>query len=245
MGLLKADPEKHIGSIDIDLIFKPESLIATSAGQDPDVGSFLRKLFCDPDPAGRARFTRVFLRRPRIISIAVDFLVPLVSGEVSETQLIGNVRALRAPGGDLAFEAFHDTRIEGKTVEREDVQGSIRVADPAAIFAMKMFAMDRFLEATGEAARRDGRLKDAYDVCFILRNYQGGVAAFAEELKKWTAYESTQQAIHLLRKNLGSLKARGWELLRGFERSHGDPELLVQEGYVLVQGLLDRVRSSV
>ena len=238
-GLLEQG-EGHIGSIDLDWIFDLEGLRQALNGEQPDLARYVADMSL-PDPKGRAKFTRLVSRDGVAGVLATDFLVAAGASESSDSVLVGNLRAFKPPGSDVALQGTSLLKLQGRSFEKNEIELSVRVASPAAIFAMKMYSMEDSLRRTGQDAGKEGRLKDSYDANFIIRAYPGGPKALAQGLKNAQPENTAQGAIRLLRKNFETRASPGWNLLKGFEASSPRKEEIVNQSFVRFRALIDEL----
>ncbi len=100
-----------------------------------------------------------------IFSVDVDILAGIYGGTTQKkrSQHVQGVRALKATGGNFAFE-FPPQKVK---VEAERPDGVIDVA------SVNLVAVVPFLVMKTAVLGR-GKPKDAYDIYFIVKHYPGG-----------------------------------------------------------------------
>jgi len=165
--------EAHVGSIDVDLALDAEKL---NQGRYAEM---LRLLL----GSGRYRqgnqdfqfVTEVDLgdREPPV-RVEVDFLAPRdVKTGKNKPQLIKDFRVLKADGCGAAFHSPLTMKLVGRMIGGAKNTVSLRVASVPDFLVMKAIAL----------AKRD-KPKDAYDICYCLDHYQGGIEELA---KAWAS----------------------------------------------------------
>ncbi|MET3524150.1 nucleotidyl transferase AbiEii/AbiGii toxin family protein [Mesorhizobium abyssinicae] len=168
--LLEADDMQHVGTIDIDLTLDAEAL------GDGEYVRLVEALMGNgySQSAEHRRFQLV-----RTIELAdggppveviVDFLMPRDTEiEKNIPPLLSEFAVQRASGAELAVRFHQLTAIEGTMPGGGHNRVKIAVASIPALLAMK-----------GHALMRRQKRKDAYDVYYCIRNYEGGPEALAE-----------------------------------------------------------------
>ena len=110
--------------------------------------------------------------------ISYDVDVDILAGMYGGTQLkrrsqhVQGIKALKATGGNFAFE-FPAQKI---SVEAERPDGAIDVANVSVVAVVPYIIMKT-------AAMGRGKVKDAYDIYFIIKHYFGGVRELAKEFE--------------------------------------------------------------
>lgn len=185
--LLHQDAETpHIGTMDVDLGLNPDAL-AENRYVD-----FVHAL----EAAGyiRSEALRVFQMQRTVdvaggppVKIIVDFLMPREAVLCkNKPPLVANFAVQKASGAGVAIEHFVEVELAGRLPDGRSITQTIRVAATEAMLVMKGYAL------TG----RD-KLKDAYDIYYLVRSFDGGPAALAEVcrplLKVDTALEGFQK----------------------------------------------------
>ena len=165
---------QHIGTLDIDLDLNPDALAegeyATLVGaletKDYERGAEGLK------PFQLRRWVKVDDGEP--VGVLVDLLMPRgAKGDQNEDKLVEGLRVQGVHGGDIAL-AHHVTRkFNGTMPDGRLNEVELLVATIPALLVMKGYAL----------VGRDKK-KDAYDIYFSVRNYNGGPAALAAECAK-------------------------------------------------------------
>lgn len=165
--------EAHVGSIDVDL-----ALDATKLNQGRYAEMLKLLLGTDRYRQGAQDFqfvTDVDLgdREPPL-RVELDFLAPKdVKTGKNKPKLIKGFRVLKADGCGAAFHSPLTMKLSGQMIGGARNTVSLRVASVPDFLVMKAIAL----------AKRD-KPKDAYDICYCLDHYQGGIAELA---KAWVS----------------------------------------------------------
>jgi hypothetical protein len=164
--LLLDNPQmRHIGSLDVDLSLDP---IALGDGEYAMLIDELKKHGYEQSDELR-KFQMVRTIEPTDggapIAIIVDFLMPRDAVvEKHIPPLVENFAVQKADGADLALRFSEDLKLEGMMPEGGRNVLTLKVASIPALLAMKGFALD--------GRKKD---KDAYDIYYCVRNYEGGI----------------------------------------------------------------------
>ena len=114
------------------------------------------------------------------IDVVVDFLMPRDAEITRNTPpLITEFAVQRADGADLALRFSQMVAIEGHMPDGDRNRVSIAVASIPALLAMKGYALANRLKR-----------KDAYDICYSVRNFPGGIDALFEATRPLLEVES-------------------------------------------------------
>lgn len=170
--LLLNNPEMpHVGTADIDLSLDAEAL------GDGEYKSLVEALF-DAGYEQRTQLRRFQLVRQTPagaeggppIDIIIDFLMPRDAEIVKNAPpLVQDFAVQRADGAELALRFYQLVAIDGPMPEGGRNRVEVAVASIPALLAMKGFAV------TGRHKQ-----KDAYDIYYCVRNYEGGIQALAD-----------------------------------------------------------------
>ncbi len=187
--LLLDNPQmRHIGSLDVDLSLDP---IALDDGEYAMLIQELKSHGYEQDEALR-KFQLVRTIEPddggAPIGIVVDFLMPRDAVlEKNIPPLVENFAVQRADGAALALKFCEDLVLEGVMPKGGRNVLTLQIASIPALLAMKGFALD-------------GRMKDkdAYDIYYCVRNYQGGIDALVTDCKPLLDDEEAVRAFKLI-----------------------------------------------
>ena len=160
--------EGHVGSVDVDVLINHIKL--KDSGYLTMSKILLRNGYEEhPDKS----FS--FIKRVQVDGIDYDVDVDILAGMYGGTQKkkrsqhVQGVKALKATGGDFAFE-FDPQMIR---VEAERTDGALDVARVNVIAVVPYFVMKT-------AAMGRGKAKDAYDLYFLVKHYHDGMDGLAK-----------------------------------------------------------------
>ncbi len=160
--------EGHVGSVDVDVLINHIKL--KDSGYLTMSKILLRNGYEEhPDKY----FS--FIKRVQVDGIDYDVDVDILAGMYGGTQKkkrsqhVQGVKALKATGGNFAFE-FDPQTIR---VEAERTDGALDVARVNVIAVVPYFVMKT-------AAMGRGKAKDAYDLYFLVKHYHDGLDSLAK-----------------------------------------------------------------
>jgi hypothetical protein len=173
--LLLDNPDMHhVGTFDVDL-----SLDAEKLGDGEYAGlveSLMEAGYAQRNSLKRFQLVRTVPADDEgasPIEVVVDFLMPRHADIVKNSPgLVPDFAVQRADGADLALRFYQMVAIDGPMPDGGTNKVEIAVASIPALLAMKGFAI------TGRHKQ-----KDAYDIYYCIRNFEGGAAALAEECR--------------------------------------------------------------
>ncbi len=172
--LLPGARPKHVGTMDIDLDLDPRAL---AEGQYATLVKTLEDKGYERDredlkPFQLRRWVKLDEGAP--IGVLVDLLMPRgETGDRNDEKLVAGLRVQGADGGEVALSHCVSRKIEGAMPDGRLNQVELLVATIPAFLAMK-----------GHALVGRDKKKDAYDIYFSVRNYEGGPRALAAECAK-------------------------------------------------------------
>jgi hypothetical protein len=161
----------HVGTMDVDLSLDAEAL------GDGEYKTLVDLL----EAAGYVRSEqgmRFFQLRRTVdidggepVTVIVDLLMPREAKfEKNQPPLIANFAVQRADGAGVAMRSFLNHKLEGTMPDGRPNSLEIRVASIPALLVMKGYAL----------VGRD-KQKDAYDLYFSVREFEGGPDVLAQE----------------------------------------------------------------
>ena len=165
----------HIGSLDIDLDLDTEKLAAYGYAE---LIEKLDKAGFERNVAGLKPFQ---LRRMvglhdggEPIAVIIDLLMPKGAKTArNRPKLVEGLRVQEVDGGAIALRSNLKIMIAGTMPDLRKNEVEMLVATIPALLVMKGYAL----------VQRDKK-KDAYDIYFCIRNYQGGIEVLAAECAK-------------------------------------------------------------
>jgi len=230
--LMEKAEEAHIGSIDVDLALDAEKLA------DGRYAELIKSLL---DTRRYKQADEPFKLYAEVdledgeppVRVDVDFLKsPDAKIKKNKPKLTEKFRPLDSSGCSAAFENPELVVITGKMIKGGTNKVQFQVASIADFLIMKAYAL----------ANRD-KPKDAYDICFCLDNYPGGLKELAANWKKRADKKDVIKAIEILKEKFATVEWYGPVQVVEFYNSSTDEERKQQarRAYELVQAFLKEV----
>ncbi|MDO8803592.1 MAG: nucleotidyl transferase AbiEii/AbiGii toxin family protein [Elusimicrobiota bacterium] len=224
--------DKHVGSIDIDLLLDHRNLQAP-------VYKTIKKLLMERGYTEGEQpfiFYREVTQKSRTIRVEVDFLGAQYkgTGKKHRTQQAQDIKIRKARGADLAFNKPVDIIVSGTLPDGAEDKVSVKVASIVPFLVMKAQALnDRLKE------------KDSWDIYYCLLNYPGGVETIAAEFRKFSANKLVQEGLAILRDKFGSVKGLGPTHIAAFENitDPQEQERVRRDAYERVALLLKLIKA--
>lgn len=231
-GLLvpEADP-LHVGTIDVDLGLDPDTL------GDGEYAGLVEALETHGYARGLDAMKRFQLRRSVAlrdggppVPVIVDLLMPReASPEKRAIPLVPEFAVQKADGVGLALREFLWTTIDGIMPDGRPNKVEVRVASIPAFLVMK-----------GHALVGRDKLKDAYDVYFCIRNFDGGADALAEACRPLLDDRKAERAYRNIADKFAEPTGYGPATVRAFLEGHGamgdmTPEEIETDAYFQVR----------
>ncbi len=163
--------EGHVGSVDVDIMIN--HLTLQDEGYQ-NMSRILQKNGYKEHPEKYFSFVKTVMVEGISYDVDVDILAEMYGGTQLKrrSQHVQGIKALKATGGNFAFE-FPAQKI---SVEAERPDGAIDVANVSVVAVVPYIIMKT-------AAMGRGKVKDAYDIYFIIKHYFGGVRELAKEFE--------------------------------------------------------------
>lgn len=219
--------KNHVGSLDVDLAVGPGAIGADA--YTTILGRLKEKHYSHK--LGPARFYRV------VPGAAEPVKVDLISGEYAGDEKaaaiqIDELRLNTLHGIDLAFEACAEITIEGNMPDGTHNIVRARIARPEAFVLIKAFAL-------AERAKE----KDAYDIAFVLHNYEPSLAALAVAIAPLIADGLGAEAYQILTEKFAKLESVGpaWAT-KVAEENGQNLQQAQQAAFQDAQDLFDEIR---
>ncbi len=204
--LLEAGDMQHIGTSDIDLTLNAEAL---GDGEYVHlVEALMRNGYEQRDDHRRFQLVRVIDADDGgpPIEVIVDFLMPRNAKiEPNIPPILSEFAVQRASGADLAVRFHQLVAIEGMMPGGGRNRVEIAVASIPALLAMK-----------GHALMGRQKRKDAYDVYYCIRNYEGGPAALAEACRPLLELAEARQGFNGIAEKFAQIDTIGPVWVRQF-----------------------------
>ncbi len=191
-------PMRHVGTADLDIGL---ALAVFDAKRYQVLTERLRQAGFAPDSNERGNLTRqrwVVDGPPRV---SVDFLVaPTDAGDLGWRikSIEPDFAAIIAPGLRLAFEDRQRVTLDGRTIRGERARRDVWTCGPGAFIAMKALAF-----------RSRGENKDAYDLTYVLQNYEGRARAVALRLAPLRAAREAAEGLTALDQDFAAVDSVG------------------------------------
>lgn len=183
----------HMGSLDVDFAVAPTAL-ADNAYET------IRKRMTDAGyvhQSGPTRFLKGVAGAPE--PVKVDLISgQYQGGEKSASIQVNELRISCLRGIDLAFTACEELEVSGSMPDGTENVVRVRIVRPEVYILIKAFALD-------ERAKE----KDAYDIAFVLQNYQPSLAALAERVRAQLADGLAQEGYKILEGKFASVESVG------------------------------------
>ena len=168
--LIPQSQERHVGSLDVDLALNHKEL--TAAGY-----RMIGEILLQHGYAQDKQQPFIFHKTVRGHVVQVDFLAGEYggTGKSRRTQKALDMQPRKARGCDLVFQ-IEPARVsvKGKLPDGVLDEVQVQIASVVPFLVMKGMALDDRRKA-----------KDAYDICFVLSNYPGGVEAVVAVFKPY------------------------------------------------------------
>lgn len=214
----------HVGSLDVDIA------VSTGATQGNAYLSIHQRLLDAGyrQAEGIARFGKAVMAH----EIAVDLISgQYQTGKKSRTIRINTLQVNTLRGLDLAFESFQAMELSGRMPDGSENKVPLRVVSPAAFVLIKAFAL-----------RERRKLKDSYDIAFVLSHYQPTLADLAEEITSLLGSSLAREALEILREKFATRESIGPSDAAEFGAGMiADPAILREAAWRDAQSLLREV----
>jgi predicted nucleotidyltransferase len=227
--LISQAEEAHVGSIDVDLALDADKL------NDGRYAELLNLLLNTrryrPGTKPFQLVTDVDLQDGnKPIQVEVEFLAPKeVKLEKNNPKILEGFRVLQADGCGTAFNAPVDIVFAGRTIRGAMNTVRLRIASLPDFLVMKAHAL----------GGRD-KPKDAYDICYCLTNYPGGLDVLAAVWKGRSKEKDVERALEIVREKFATVNSFGpgqvVEFLDSSERE--TQEMQARRAFELVQKFL-------
>lgn len=178
------DPlDRHPGSADVDILLDHREL--EEAGYET-IAKRLEE--AGYESAGEQPFQ--FSKTISGVVVSIDLLAGVYAGtgKKHRTQKVQDVKARKARGADLVFEIGPDKReISGRLPDGSHDSVVVPIASVVPFVIMKCFAMDERM-----------KLKDPFDIWYVVKRYPGGVDALVEAFRAHLNHGLVKQGLKIL-----------------------------------------------
>lgn len=205
--LLLNNPEMpHVGTLDVDLDLDAEAL------GDGEYATLIEALMNNGyrQRDGLKRF-QLIRRIPAQdagpdVDVVVDFLMPRDAVfERNKPPILDEFAVQKADGAELALHFPQTVSVSG----RMPGGGSNRVE-------LSVCSIPAFLAMKGHALRGRHKQKDAYDVYYCIRNYEGGIAPLADACRPLLEHPSAVSGYRIIAEKFAELDGYGPTSVRNF-----------------------------
>lgn len=197
----------HIGTLDVDLAVAPTAL-------GPNVYETLLQRLLSAGYTHQTAPNR-FLRRFEGLAepIKLDLIAgQYQTGEKSVSIQVNELSISTLRGLDLAFDSFETVEITGTMPGGAFNSVRARVVRPEAFILTKAFALDERLKP-----------KDAYDIAFVLENFQPSLEVLSESLRPLLKNGLAREGCEILKTKFRTMDSIGpnWAA-KVYQESGGD-----------------------
>ena len=182
--------DQHVGTRDLDLGF---SLGLLEGSRYQEIAERLTSAGFRPDVNDDGNVTLQRWIQKEYLGVTIDFLIPRSNpGDEGGTifKLEHNFGAIISPGLQLAFRDQEIVALSGQTLLGGATTRNVRVCGPGAYVVLKALAFDG-----------RGKYKDAYDLYYVVRNFNGGPEDVAAHLIPLLGNIESTQAIEVLQRD--------------------------------------------
>jgi hypothetical protein len=216
----------HLGTSDLDIGL---ALALLERERYRELAERLRDSGFERDRNVRGNLTRQRWRIDGARQVTLDFLIQpsLQSDRGGQLRdILPDFAAIIAPGLHLAFEDRLKITLSGRTILGDRATRAVWVCGPGAYVVLKALAF--YLR---------GKEKDAYDLFYVIRNYEGGVEAVATHLRPFLGDDEARKALAVLRNDFADLDGLGPRSVARFVHRDSD-DILRADVVGHVQALL-------
>ncbi len=205
----------HIGTLDIDLNLDTDKLA------EGGYADLIEKLLAAKYELGTEGLKPFQLRRTvdlqdggEPIAVLVDLLMPKgAATQKNRPPLVQGLRVQEADGGAVALTHKMRLLIEGTMPDGRHNKVHMLVASIPALLVMKGYAL----------VKRDKK-KDAYDIYFSIRNYEGGIDSLAEACRPLLEDPAAVEGLAHIASKFDAIESFGPETVRMFLDGQPMPE---------------------
>lgn len=223
--------EGHVGSVDVDILIN--HLTLQDAGYQ-NMASILQRNGYEEHPEKYFSFVKNVIIEGISYPVDVDILAGIYGGTQlkKRSQHVQGIKALKATGGNFAFE-FPPQKVKVEAKRPDGVMDVVRVNVVAVVpyLIMKTAAIGR------------GKAKDAYDIYFLLKHYNGGVKELAKQFQSLGDKQIVLDMKQKLNEKFASKDHSGPNDVADFMDllSEEDFEMIKRDAYEQVQTLLQLI----
>ena len=209
--LLPNAQETHVGTQDIDLALNHIEL------QEFGYDTIRDLLLAAGYQEAKAPFR--FKKEITINESPIVVFVDLLAGEYGESgkshkhQKIQDIRALKLRGSDMIFDSYVIVELKGMLPNGSETKTKLRVVN-----------IPWFLTMKGNALAKRQKSKDAYDIVYVIRNYEGGIDAIVKQFESVIENPVIREGLDNIANAFESMSSSGPIMCADFENETA-PEL--------------------
>lgn len=234
--ILPRSDDPHVGSLDID--------VALDFSKIPDdtyqtiLKAFLKRGYTQNKEQLFRFFRKVKIEGADPVNVEVDLMAGEYggTGKGHRTQKVQDVRARKARGCDLAFDATVTVTLDGNLPDGGKDTASFKVAGIVPFLVMKGMAMyERMKE------------KDAYDIYYCVEHFPGGVEGLAADFKSFIKNKLVIEGLGKIRSKFASVEHIGPKWVADFLEvtEKEDRDIIMRRAYEKVNELLNLLHIGV
>lgn len=233
--LLPQSDDPHVGSLDID--------VALNFSKIPDdtyqtiLKEFFKRGYTQDKEQPFRFFRKVKVEGIEQVNVEVDLMAGEYggSGKRRRTQKVQDVRARKARGCDLAFDASITVTLEGELPDGGKDRVTFKVAGIVPFLVMKGMAMHERMKE-----------KDAYDIYYCVEHYPGGIEGLAAEFMPHIRNKLVIEGLEKIRSKFASVEHVGPKWVADFLEvaDKEDRDIVIRRVYEKISELLDILKSG-
>lgn len=221
----------HIGSIDVDILLNHKNLVEASYAT-------IRRLLISSDYQLHPEKSFSFIRKVSIEGQEYDVDLDILAGKYGGTdaekfsQHIQGVKALKATGGNFAFEIpASEVVVHAERPDGAKDSAHVKVVSMVAFLVMKAAALGR------------NKNKDAYDIYFCVKNWPDGIDALAKCFEPVRMHGLVRDMCEKLNEKFASPEHAGPRDIVEFLDIHDEEEAeqLQRDAYERIHQLLESI----
>lgn len=225
--------QDHVGSIDVDVLFNHLNLHESSY---LSIERILLKNGYRKHPEKYFTFIKEVIVDGESYDVDLDIMAGMYGGtaESRRSQHIQGLKALKATGGNFAFEVPPiEVRIDARRPDGALDTGRIRVVSIVPFLIMKAAALGR------------GKPKDAYDIYFCIKHYLGGVKELANEFQAFLKFGLVNEMFEKLNDKFSSPEHAGPVDVVSFLEIYDEEEIsmIKRDAFEQIASLIELLRQ--
>jgi len=226
--------QEHIGSIDVDILLNHKNLQESSY---LSIERILVRNGYKKHPEKYFTFVKEVTVDGELYNVDLDIMAGMYGGtaESRRSQHIQGLKALKATGGNFAFEVPPiEIKIDARRPDGAFDTGRIRVVSIVPFLIMKAAALGR------------GKPKDAYDIYFCIKHYSGGIKELVNEFQPFLRFGLVNEMLEKLDEKFSSPEHAGPTDIVSFLEIYDDEEISMtkRDAYEQIAGLIELLRNN-